>query len=182
MASGGLVVTAAWIFIAVVDPGRVGYAEPWWVPSNLALSLGALAIALGLPGLHALQAARTGVPGLVGMALLFVGMVLAYVGVQSVEALSRPDVPPRIAQLAAIAAPTFFVGAVITSIVTWRAGVVPRAVALALFVAVMLGLLTRLVAMPPWLVYAIPATYGAAMAWLGVEVARLARPRTPQRG
>jgi hypothetical protein len=168
---GGAVATAAWLLHAVVDPERGGYAEPWWIPLNLSLSIGAILMALGLPGFHARQASATGVRGLIGLVLLFVGLLLAYVGVQTLEAFSRPDIPANIAILAGIAAPTFFLGIVITSVATWRAGVYPRSVAVALGVGAMLGLLTRIAAMPPWLeMNVMPAFFTAAMAWAGLSV------------
>jgi hypothetical protein len=173
LAIGGLVATGAWVLHAVVDPTRGGYAEPWWIPLNLALSCGAILMALGLPGFHARQASWTGVLGLIGLVMLFVGLLLAYVGVQTLEAFSRPHIPSRIGILAGIAAPVFFLGILITSAVTWRAGIYPRAVAIALGVTAMLGLLTRLVIMPAWLgMNIIPALFTAAMAWLGIVVVR----------
>jgi hypothetical protein len=170
---GGALATGAWILHAILDPARGGYAEPWWIPLNLALSCGAILMALGLPGFYARQASRTGVLGLIGLVMLFVGLLLAYVGVQTLEAFSRPQIPSRIGILAGIAAPIFFLGIVITSGMTWRAGVYPRPIAIALAVTAMLGLLTRLVTMPAWLeLNLIPALFTAVMAWLGLSVAR----------
>jgi hypothetical protein len=175
LAAGGILATGAWVFHAIVDPGRAGYSEAWWLPVNLALAVGAIFMALGLPGFHARQASRTGVPGLMGLVLLFSGMLLAYVGVQTLEAFSRPLVPAGVGALAAIAAPTFFLGLVLTSVVTWRAGVYPRAIAAALALAAISGLLTRLVVMPAWLgMNIVPAFFTAVMAWLGIVVARQA--------
>jgi hypothetical protein len=170
---GGTLGTGAWVVHAIVDPARGGYAEPWWIPLNLALSCGAILMALGLPGFHVRQAFRTGVVGLIGLVMLFVGLLLAYVGVQTLEAFSRPQIPSSMAILAGIAAPIFFLGIVITSVMTWRAGVYPRAIGIALGVTAMLGLLTRLVMMPAWLgLNLIPALFTAVMAWLGLFVAR----------
>jgi hypothetical protein len=182
LAAGGTLATGAWIFHAIVDPGRGGYAEPWWIPLNLALSVGAILMAFGLPGFHARQAARTGAPGLLGVALFFTGMLLAYVGVQTLEAFSRPQVPASIVILAGIAAPVFFVGIVLTSVVTWRAGVYPRAAAATLAFSALLGLTTRLVALPDWLGMSIvPAVFTGAVAWLGIELARAGRDRVADR-
>jgi hypothetical protein len=182
LAAGGTLATGAWVFYAIVDPGRGGYAEPWWIPLNLALSVGAILMAFGLPGFHARQAARTGAPGLLGVALFFSGMLLAYVGVQTLEAFSQPQVPASIAILAGIAAPMFFVGIVLTSVVTWRAGVYPRAAAAVLALSALLGLMTRLVAMPDWLGMAIvPAVFTGTVAWLGIELVRAGRDRVAAR-
>jgi hypothetical protein len=168
---GGILATGAWVLHAIVDPTRGGYAEPWWIPLNLALSCGAILMALGLPGFYARQASRAGVLGLIGLVMLFSGLLLAYVGVQTLEAFSRPQIPSRIGILAGLAAPIFFLGIVITSVATWRSGIYPRAIAIALAVTAMLGLLTRLVEMPAWLgMNIIPALFTAAMAWLGFLV------------
>jgi hypothetical protein len=170
---GGTLTTGAWVLHAIVDPARGGHAEPWWIPLNLALSCGAILMALGLPGFHARQAFRTGVLGLIGLVMLFFGLLLAYVGVQTLEAFSRPQIPSSMGILAGIAAPMFFLGIVITSVTTWHGGVYPRAIALALAVTAMLGLSTRLVMMPAWLgLNLIPALFTAVMAWLGLIVAR----------
>lgn len=174
--TGGLIATVAWIFHAIMDPGRAGYNEPWWLPLNIALSCGAILMALGLPGFHARQASRTGGFGLIGLVLLFSGMLLAYVGVQTLEAFSRPEIPATIGILAGIAAPAFFFGIIITSVVTWRAGVYPRVTAAALGLAALFGLLTRLVEMPAWLgMNIIPAFFTLVMAWLGIVLVREAR-------
>jgi hypothetical protein len=168
---GGTLGTGAWVLHAIVDPARGGYAEPWWIPLNLVLSCGAILMALGLPGFHARQASRAGVLGHIGLVMLFAGLLLAYVGVQTLEAFSRPQIPSTIGILAGIAAPIFFLGIVITSVATWRSGIYPRALAVALAVTAMLGLLTRLVEMPAWLgMNIIPALFTAAMAWSGFLV------------
>lgn len=173
---GGLIATTAWVFHAIVDPGRDGYHEPWWLPLNIALSCGAILMALGLPGFHARQASRTGVFGLIGLVLLFTGMLLAYVGVQTLEAFSRPDIPATIGIMASIAAPTFFFGIIITSAVTWLAGVYPRVTAAALGLAALFGLLTRLIEMPAWLgMNVIPALFTVVMAWLGIVLVKSER-------
>ena len=176
LAAGGMLATGAWVVHAIVDPARGGYAQPWWIPLNLALSIGAILMALGLPGFHARQAARTGVAGLLGLVSFFSGMLLAYVGVQTLEAFSRPQVPATIGILAGIAAPVFFLGIVITSAVTWRARVYPRALAGALAASALLGLATRLVEMPAWLgMNVVPAVFTGVVACLGLELARASR-------
>jgi hypothetical protein len=172
LAAGGLLTTAAWIAHAIVDPGRGGYAEPWWLPLNLALSFGAILMAMGLPGFHTRQASKTGTPGLIGLVLLFSGMLLAYVGVQTLEAFSRPHIPTTFGFIVGIAGPTFFLGIVVTSVVTWRAGVYPRSVAAALGFTALLALLTRTMALPNWLTLILSALFTAVMAWLGITLVR----------
>jgi hypothetical protein len=172
LAAGGILTTAAWVFHAVVDPGRGGYTEPWWLPLNLALSWGGILMAMGLPGFHARQAARTGIAGVIGLILLFSGMLLAYVGVQTLEAFSRPQIPVTLGFLVGIAGPTFFLGIVITSVVTWRARVFPRSIAAALGLTALLALVPRATALPDWLALMITASFTAVMALLGVALIR----------
>lgn len=172
LAAGGLITTAAWVVHAIVDPGRGGYAEPWWLPLNLVLSLGGILMAMGLPGFHTRQASKTGISGLMGLVLLFSGMLLAYVGVQTLEAFSRPHIPATLGFIVAIAGPTFFLGIVITSVVTWRATVYPRPIAAALGMTAVLALLTRPIALPDWLVLIVSALFTAVMAWLGITLVR----------
>jgi len=129
-------------------------------------------MAMGLPGFHARQASNTGIPGLIGLILLFTGMLLAYVGVQTLEAFSRPQSPATFGFIVGIAGPTFFLGIVVTSVVTWRAGVYPRAIALALGMTAVLALLTRPIALPDWLTLIVSALFTAVMAWLGITLAR----------
>lgn len=166
---GGTMAAGAFLFMAVVDPAGTGYAEAWWIPAQFCVILGGMFMALGIPGFHATQAARTGVIGLVGTVLLFAGLVLAYVGVHSAEVLSQPAVPERLGRLVAIAAPSLAVGAALTAVVTWRAGVHPRSASAPLLGVVGLGALAFVVALPTWLV---PALFAASVAWLGLSVAR----------
>jgi hypothetical protein len=180
---GGILATGAWVLHAIVDPARGGHAEPWWIPLNLALSCGGIFMALGLPGFHASQASRSGTLGLIGLVMLFVGLLLAYVGVQTLEAFSRPQIPSTMGILAGIAAPIFFLGIVTTSVATWRAGVYPRAIAIALAVTAMIGLLTRLVELPAWLgMNILAALFTAAMAWLGFLVIGASMPTRNSKG
>jgi hypothetical protein len=172
LASGGVITTAAWVFHAIVDPGRNGYTEAWWLPLNLALSWGAILMAMGLPGFHARQATRTGAPGMIGLVLLFSGMLLAYVGVQTLEAFSRPQIPATFGFIVGIAGPTFFLGIVVTSVVTWRAGVYPRPIAAALGLTAVLALLTRPMVLPGGLALILSALFTAVMAWLGFALIR----------
>jgi hypothetical protein len=165
---GGTMAATAFVFMAIVDPAGTGHAEAWWIPAQFGVILGGMFMALGLPGFHASQAARTGVPGLIGTVLLFAGLVLAYVGVHAAEILSQPSVPARLGNLVAIAAPSLAAGAAITAIVTWRAGVHARVASGPLLAVVVLGVLAHVVAMPRWLV---PALFAASMAWLGLVVA-----------
>lgn len=172
MTVGGALATAAWLFLAAVDPDRAGHAEAWWLPLNVSLALGGSLVALGLAAAHARQAEETRTLGAIGFVLFFIGLTLAYVGVQTLEAATRPHVPATIGVIAGIAAPSLFLGGVITAIATWRARIFPRGIAAALLVSMGLGLLTRLVDMPSWLVHVIPAVFTATMTWFGISLFR----------
>lgn len=50
---------------------------PWWVPAHLLYLVGAVLVALGLPGMYARQAERAGAPGLVGFVLTMLAVLSA---------------------------------------------------------------------------------------------------------
>lgn len=61
----------------------------------------------------------------------------------------------------------------VTAITTWRAGVHPRIASAPLLIVIGLGLMSHLVATPPWFdLHLVPAAFAASMAWLGLAVAR----------
>lgn len=65
-----------------------------------------------------------------------------------------------------------------TGVVTWSAGVYPRALAVALVASALLGLATRLVDMPAWLgMSVVPAVFTGVVACLGVALMRLEASR-----
>jgi hypothetical protein len=170
---GGLMAATAFVFLAVVDPARGGHGEVWWIPAQFSVILGGMFMALGLPGLHVSQAARTGLAGVIGIVVLFAGLVLAYVGVHATEILSQPSVPARLGLLVAIAAPSLAAGTVVTGVTTWRAGVHPRSASAPLLLVIGLGLMSHLVGTPRWFdLHLVPAAFAASMAWLGLAVAR----------
>lgn len=181
IALGGALATAAWLFFAVVDPARAGHAEPWWVPVNLAVTFGGIFMAFGLPGFHARQAARTGWLGAVGIVVFFVGMLVAYVAVQQLEAMTMPVAPAGLRTLVGIGAPTLFVGALVTGVVTIRAGLYPRAVGVVLVANMALALFDAFQGMPAWLPGSVlPAVFTATMAYIGVVLAMApSRPGVP---
>lgn len=177
---GGSLAATAFLFLAIVDPTRTGHAEPWWIPAQFAVILGGVFMALGLPGFHATQATRTGVAGLIGIVLLFAGLVLAYVGVHATEILSQPSVPARMGSLVAIAAPSLAAGAVVTAITTWRAGIHPRRASAPLMIVIAIGIMTHLVPTPRWVeLHLVPAAFTASMAWLGLAIVRRRASGTP---
>jgi hypothetical protein len=164
---GGALYSSAWILFAILGRDPAG---PWWLPLNLLVVAGSIGIALGLPGFHAYQGEKTGLVGLLGMIMMFVGILLAGVARQAVEAYTLPHlgrVPPDAQFLVTVAGPLLFFGIVITGAMTWRAGVYPPWTGAALIIAAVAGLIATYVAMPPWLRLGMPVLYSATLAYLG---------------
>jgi uncharacterized membrane protein len=82
--------------------------------------------------------------------------------------------------LVAIGAPTLFFGALVTGLVTLRAGLYPRVVGIVLVANMGLALIDLLVGMPAWLPGSVlPAIFTATMAYIGVVLA-VASERRPE--
>ena len=149
--SGGLAASLGWIGFTIFDPGHTRFAAAtWWLFNGFVIAGGVLMV-MGLPGWYAYQARQAGLLGLIGFIILFVGIATGYIAVQSIETASMSSVPTSMMRFAAVGAPAAFVGAILTGIAVWRAGVFPRWLAVSLIVSVLLGLLSRLVPMPLWL-------------------------------
>jgi hypothetical protein len=173
---GGSLYSSAWILFAIVGRNPAG---PWWLPFNLLVVAGSIGIALGLPGFHAYQGAKTGLAGLLGMIMLFVGILLAGVARQAVEAYTLPQlerVPPEAQLLVMIASPLLFFGIIITGVVTWQAGIYPAWTGVVLVIAALAGLMAVLVVMPPWLRVGTTVLYSATIAYLGFVLMVKTRP------
>jgi hypothetical protein len=167
---GGILYSAAWILFATIDPEHNQYTGFWWQPLNFMVIVGSILIALGLPGFYAFQAEAAGWPGLIGVVMLFVGMLLAGVAGQAVETFTLPhlgQVPAEARIIFNVAGPLLFVGLITTGIVTWRAGVYPWLAGAALIVATLAGLAATYVSMPLPLRWGMAALYSAVMAWIG---------------
>jgi hypothetical protein len=167
---GGILYSAAWILFATIDPEHNQYTGFWWQPLNFMVIVGSILIALGLPGFYAFQAEPAGWPGLIGVVMLFVGLLLAGVAGQAVETFTLPhlgQVPAEARIIFNVAGPLLFFGIIITGIVVWRGGVYPWLAGVALVVAALAGLAATYVPMPLWLRWSMAALYSAVMAWLG---------------
>lgn len=167
---GGGLATLAWLLFALLDPGHANtFGNQWWVLNGLAIA-GGLFMGLGLPGLYVAQAERGGWLALLAMVILFIGIVLAYVGVQSVETATAPNVPASMMRLVGVAAPSAFVGGLLMALVLWRAGVFPLWTAVVLLLAILLGLLAEFVPLPQLVarnLISVPFTAVlAALGWL----------------
>jgi membrane protein YdbS with pleckstrin-like domain len=104
---------------------------------------------MGLPGFYLSMSGRTGAWSWLGLVILFFGIAIPYIAVQSVETASAPNRPPFMDLLVSIGAPTLFVGSLLTAIVIYSSGVYPRWTAVALVIAILLGLLARVARIPP---------------------------------
>jgi hypothetical protein len=146
---GGVLATLGWLLFSFFDPNHIRTAEPSWMVFNLLIIFGGVFMALGLPGFYLAQAERTGIFGLIAFIIFFIGIVIPYVAVQSIETATSPNVPQRMFAFVTVGAPSLFLGALLVGVLTYTAGVYPRWLAGALIFAVLLGLLTRLVPLPP---------------------------------
>jgi hypothetical protein len=161
---------AAWIGFVVLgrDPGA-----RHWLPLHLLVVAGSIGIAAGLPALHARQEPEAGAIGLAATAMLFVGILLAGVARQSVEAFALrviPRVPPGADLLVRVAGPLLFAGTVTLGIVTVVAGVFPTWTGAALVTVAIAGAIAANARVPGRFSYANAAVMGLILAYLGLLV------------
>ena len=169
LAIGGLLAFMSWILFAIFDTGHQYYQHPRWFPLNLLVIAGGLLMALGLPGFYARQASETGVWGSIGFVLLFVGLVLSNIAVHSIETVTMPNVPATMMRFVSVAAPSLFLGIIITGSVTWRAGVFPPSLGIAFILAALVELLTVIPGVPQIISRNLASTlYPASMFWAGI--------------
>jgi hypothetical protein len=146
---GGGLATLGWLLFSFFDPTHTRTAEPSWMVFNLLVIFGGVFMALGLPGLYLAQSERLGIFGLIAFIIFFIGIVIPYIAVQSIETATSPNVPQRMFAFVSVGGPSLFLGALLVGVLTYTAGVYPKWLAGALIFAVLLGLLTRLVDLPP---------------------------------
>ena len=172
LALGGLLGATGWLLFALLDPNHSQYSHARWLPLNGLIIAAGVLMALGLPGVYLRQATESGLVGLIGFVILFVGIVLAYLAVHAIETATMPNLPPTMMRIVAIAAPSLFIGAVLTGIATWRSGVYTLWAAALLLAAALLGLMALVLPLPNWLYRAAsPAMFCMALAWLGLASA-----------
>jgi hypothetical protein len=174
---GGILASLGWLLLfAVFDPQQARTESPLWAIGNFLVIFGGLFMLMGLPGFTLAQSEQSGWFGLLAFFVLFIGLAIPYIAVQSIETASTPAVPARIMWFISIGAPSLFVGALLMGILIITAGVFSKWLGIALIVSVLLGLLTRLVPMPPVLYRAlIPIVFTATMAsagWLLMQFRR----------
>ncbi len=149
--AGGMLATLGWVIFSIVDPEHRHHDSGYWLPLNGLVIAGGVGMALGLPGFYALQAEASGLLGLVGFLAFFVGITIPYIAVHSIETATMPDIPARMMRFVAIGAPSLFIGALLSGIATWRAGVFPAWIGGGLVLAALLGPLTMAPFLPSWL-------------------------------
>lgn len=165
---GGLLATVGWLSFAVIDPGHQDYKRAHWLPLNFLIIAGGVFMAMGLPGFYLWQSSHAGIWGLIGFAVLFVGTVIPYIAVHSIETVTMPDVPAEMMHLVFIGAPSLLVGILITGVVIWVNEIYPQAVGAALILSAVLGPLTVIPSVPQLLRRnLIPAFYTSVIAWVG---------------
>ncbi len=148
---GGVLATAGWISFAILDPGHQNYSHARWFPLNVLIIAGGVFMALGLPGFYLRQSTQVGILGLIGFIFLFIGIVIPYIGVHSIETVTMPNIPSGMMRFVAIGAPSAFMGILIIGISTWRAGVYPPVLGAAFLTSALVGLLTVIPGIPPWI-------------------------------
>lgn len=168
---GGLLATAGWLLFARFDPTHRAYAERFWLPFNFLVIGGGFLMVLGLPGFYAVQARQAGILGLAGFVIFFAGILFAYIAVHSIQTMTMPNVPPGMMIIVSFAAPSLLIGGLLTALATWRAGVYPSWVAVALIVAGALGLLGQWLPLPAWISRNLfTAVFTLVMAAIGATV------------
>lgn len=166
---GGGMATAGWLLFALLDPAHRQTDGGLWLPLNGLIIAGGIFMALGLPGFYARQAEEAGILGLLGFVIWFIGIVIPYVAVHSIESAAAPHSPARIRLWVAAGAPSFFFGALLMGVATWRAAVYPQMAGILLTAYALLGLLTMVRRVPPLFRRNLfPATFTITMVWFGL--------------
>jgi hypothetical protein len=161
---GGLLATTGFVWLGIVDPERTGRAPGWYGINAMVMAGGGL-IAIGLPGVHAADAA--GWLGAIGISVLMAGTMIAYLAVQGIEMVNH-GLPRQAVPLTFVALPCLAVGMVLTALVSLRLGAVPRALPIALLVSLALGVLTLLPNLSSRANSFLPVLYTATFATWGL--------------
>ncbi len=184
--AGGLL-TSLWFIVHPFDMGYPFGADGSsivtrsWTLEMLAGLLGFSGIALGLPGLYARTADRTGLTGLLGYLLAMVGTLLFF-GLWFTDAFYVPFFAQRMPELFArealplyqqgallAAAPpaalTFLLGFILLPVALVRTRFLPASAAVLLVVGAV-GI-SGAPALPHWAYSYLPLLHGAGMVWAG---------------
>ena len=106
--SGGILIVGSLFVITgfLLHPSGstpINVLSPIWLPANLLILVGALLVALGLPGMYARQAERAGKLGLIGFTLTFIVILLFSVALGAIETFLFPALAANAAAHFAIA-------------------------------------------------------------------------------
>jgi hypothetical protein len=151
----GAIGTILSFLLIFLIPGPDGLSGPESIPTNVVFVISGLLLLVGLPALYRAQAKQIGILGLVGVVLLWVGMVLVLLVLSFVQILdiavpgSIPhpggDGPPPLALIPAIVGQVLIlVGGVIVGITTIRAHIFASAIGWVMTITSVLVLLTAL--------------------------------------
>jgi hypothetical protein len=141
------------LLLIFLIPGPDGITGPGSIAANMVAILSGLLLLAGLPALYRAQAKQIGILGLVGVVLLWVGMVLFLLVLSFVQILdvampgSIPhpggDGPPPLAIITTLlAGVSIVIGGAIAGITTIRAHVFPAAMGWLIIISAVLLLLT----------------------------------------
>lgn len=169
LVAGGVVATAGWFLFALLDPAHQRAERRQWLLLNGLIIAGGIFMVMGLPGFYARQAEEAGILGLIGFVTFFVGVLVPYVAVHSIETATAPHIPRRMRLWVSVGAPSLFFGMIIMGLSTWMAGVYPRAAGILLFLAALGSVFTMVRSVPPLLRLGIlPSALSLTMAWFGL--------------
>jgi hypothetical protein len=149
----GAIGAILYLLLIFLMPGPDGLTGPGSIPTNVVAVLSGLLLLAGLPALYRAQAKQISMLGLVGVVLLWVGMVLFLLVLSGVQILdvavpgSIPhpggDGPPPLALISAILGGVLIViGGAIVGIMTIRAHVFVAAIGWIILISSVLLLLT----------------------------------------
>jgi hypothetical protein len=121
---GGILASLGWLLLfAVFDPQQARSESPLWALGNFLVIFGGLFMLMGLPGFTLAQSEQSGWFGILAFVVLFIGLAIPYIAVQSIETASTPAVPARIMWFISIGAPSLFLGALLMGILIITAGI-----------------------------------------------------------
>ena len=140
------------LLLIFLIPGPEGLSGPGSIPADAVAVLSGLLLLAGLPALYTAQAKQIGIPGLVGVLLLWVGTVLYLLVLSGIQLhdvaiwSSIPkgvDGPPPLALFSVILGSTLIViGGAIVGITTIRAQVLAAAIGWSILISCVVFLLT----------------------------------------
>lgn len=148
----GAIGTILSFLLIFLIPGPDGLSGPESIPTNVVFVISGLLLLVGLPALYRAQAKQIGILGLVGVVLLWVGMVLVLLVLSGVQILdiavpgSIPhpggDGPPPLALIPAIVGQILIlIGGAIVGITMIRAHVLAAAIGWVILISSVLLLL-----------------------------------------